>query len=805
MGGWSGERTAVSRRYPRLGGVGLYRGWDLSSLLASFGGMHPLRRLITLALLIGALATPLLAAASAYQDYRQLRTLGQDAITHLLAGKDALMPSTPGTTGALGGSCAVTGTASPQATSTASPAGPHAKTAPTKTAPASSAGSTGGSGLKLPSPQQLADAQRDFSTARSEFQQLAVLLDVPNPTLSIAGSVPSLRGTMSTVRQLVYIGNDAATVGLDLTVAATPVLTRLHNGALADSSQPLITATEATQLRAAILTATSLLGDIQQRAGQVQPSQLPVSACQRAEFVKLTGEIGQARSILTQVPALFDMATWLVGVGQPRHFLIQTMDRAELRPTGGFTGDFGVLTLNGGRVAPFTLRDVNWVYNNSLGNAPPHIYSWWPFGNWGLRDANLSPDFPTTAHLEIGLYQKYVARAIGQSTRVDGVVQLTVVPIAHILQITGPIHMSDYGETVTAANVEQRIHYYQNDFTAIAKEDAICRVNNASKTATTRKCFTGELGTLLEDKVRHLSMSQLTLVVKSILNDMRSHEIQVYVTNPTIESYLLNLGYAGRLSTAAGQDSLMVDQANVSVSKASAYVKVRMSDDVTLDSAGGATHSFTMSIDNDPSVDPTVAAYSSITTYRDYVRVYVPQQAQLIWGNGFDTGKPVCWEPTLTDKPKTKPPKEFAKLPKCPAFMFGDGSLVCPKGNYAPGPNMTTGDGVEWAVDDTGFPTNERSDVSGLAMFGGYVTVPENCTANVTLSWYVPRVAAPASAVGAKSPAYTLRFERQAGTDYPVSITIHPSGAVRTESHHTVTYAGVLEADLTLTVPRPKT
>lgn len=799
MGGWSGERTAVRRRSVRLGGLDFNQRWDLSAFLARFSGVHPLRRVLTLALLIGALATPLLAAASAYQDYRQLRTLGQDAITHLLAGKDALMPPTADSGATSGGSCVVAGTATPQPSSTKPQAGSKAPAAST-----GSAGSGSVSGLKVPDPQQLATAQREFATARSEFQQLAGLLDVPNPTLSIAGDVPSLRGTMSTVRQLVYIGDDAATVGYDLTVAATPLLTRLHNGALADSSQPLITAKEAAQLRGAIITSTTLLGDIQRHSGQVQPSQLPVSACQRAEFVKLTGEIGQARSILTQVPALFDMATWLVGVGQPRHFLIQTMDRAELRPTGGFTGDFGVLTLNGGRVSPFTLRDVNWVYNNTLGNAAPPVYSWWPFGNWGLRDANLSPDFPTTAHLEMGLYQRYVAHAIGQPTQVDGVVQLTVVPIAHILQITGPIRMADYGETVTAANVEERIHYYQNNFTAIAREDSICRVNNASKTATTRKCFTGELGKLLEDRVRHLSMSQLTQVVKSILGDMHAHEIQIYVTNPKIESYLLGLGYAGRLTTAPGQDSLMVDQANVSVSKASAYVKVRMSDDVTLDSTGGATHNFTMSINNDPSVDPTDAAYSSITTYRDYVRIYVPRQAQLMWANGFDTGKPVCWEPTLTDKPKTKPPKQFAKLPKCPTVMFGDGSLVCPKGNYAPGPNMTTGDGVEWPVDDTGFPTNDRSDVAGLTMFGGYVTVPENCTGTITLDWYVPHVAAPSSAVGAKSPAYTLHVERQAGTEIPAAVTIHPSGAVKSESHRSITYAGVLEADLMLTVPRPK-
>jgi len=44
----------------------------------------------------------------------------------------------------------------------------------------------------------------------------------------------------------------------------------------------------------------------------------------------------QAEADLMQVRGLLDAAGWMLGVDHSRTFLVQTMDRAELRPTGGF-------------------------------------------------------------------------------------------------------------------------------------------------------------------------------------------------------------------------------------------------------------------------------------------------------------------------------------------------------------------------------------------------------------------------------------------------------------------------------------
>ena len=86
----------------------------------------------------------------------------------------------------------------------------------------------------------------------------------------------------------------------------------------------------------------------------------------------------EAQSDLQQVLNLLGVSNWLLGVDQPRTFLVQTMDRAELRPTGGFTGQYGELTINGGRIAPFALKDISLVEyvdsSKTLGQLAPAQY-----------------------------------------------------------------------------------------------------------------------------------------------------------------------------------------------------------------------------------------------------------------------------------------------------------------------------------------------------------------------------------------------------------------------------------------------
>jgi hypothetical protein len=252
------------------------------------------------------------------------------------------------------------------------------------------------------------------------------------------------------------------------------------------------------------------------------------------------------------------------------------------------------------------------------------------------------------------------------------------------------------------------------------------------------------------DRIRHAAPGELMALASEMPHSLRTRDLQIYFTNAQLEDLLMQYDLAGQVNRSTTHDGLYVVQANVSASKASQYVRTSISDTVSLDAAGGATHVMHLSL-----AYAEIGQIYGLDTYRDYVRVYVPPSAKLLWGDGFDTGQPLCDGP----------------FGSCPAeSVYPHDELVCPTGQYQVGfaaPMLNDPYAGEWhPLDTIGPPTNRVSDEPGRAMFGGYVVIPKNCTMTVTLSWYVPPLG--------HSP-YELFVQRQAGTFPELDLTVLPT------------------------------
>jgi hypothetical protein len=94
-------------------------------------------------------------------------------------------------------------------------------------------------------------------------------------------------------------------------------------------------------------------------------------------------------------------------------------------------------------------------------------------------------------------------------------------------------------------------------------------------------------------------------------------------------------------------------------------------------------------------------------------------------------------------------------------------------------------------LDTVGKPTNLQSDEPGRAMFGGYVVIPKNCTATVTLSWSVPPIAS--------MEDYQLLIQRQAGTFPEYHLTVS-SPAIKHCNLATLRVNQVLQEDLSISL-----
>ena len=625
---------------------------------------------------------------------------------------------------------------------------------------------------------RLQRAQKDFIAAGRDFQQLQNQLKQSDTLKTVATYFPQYRTTLSSALAASVIGVDIARVGQIATGNAIQLAPNFSGPLLAASNKPLVTQSVLNTIGATIDEVMPLLNDIQGQAAKISLDSLPISAAEKTQVGQLLQQLPQILYDLGIVRNLLGSAGWLLGVDQPRTFLVQTMDRAELRGTGGFTGQYGELTIDGGRVAPFSLTDISLLeYTDTSvtqGQLAPEQYrSWWPFANWGLRDSNISADFPTSAQVAIDLYKQETGH------KVDGLISFTPIMVEHILSIIGPVQVPGYNVTVTAQNLEDLLHYYQLDNAGIFKQ---IQVNQgATNTSTSeRKRFTSYVASLLLARVRAAPASELLAIAHQVLDDLQTKDLQVYFTDPSAERVLIQYGYAGQLDRSTTHDGLFVVQQNLSASKASQYVQTIMHDTVSLDSKGGATHLLQIRL-----VYNQAGPVYGYDTYYDYLRVYVPPDSRLISGDGFSSGTPLCG----------------GGYGSCPVDgPYPGGELVCPAGQYQPGaspPSLSGSNGGTWQPLQTlGGPTNTTSDEPGRAMYGGWVIVPKNCTMTVTLSWYVP----PLSQHG-----YSLLVQRQAGTFPELDLSILPDAAdcarLATTGLH---FDGILLKDTSFTPPAYK-
>src|SRR5579884_1756546 len=653
---------------------------------------------------------------------------------------------------------------------------------------------------------KLQQAQAEFKGAESDFVQLEQLLNRPGIQATVNQFSPKYGSELAMAQRLVRVGLDVSRMGNEVSNVALMGANLLHSSPLSSSSnKPLITVADVSSIEGALVHALYYIDDIQAQMSQVPLQDLPISTSQKAELAAVMPLLPKARDYIVQVQGMVGLVAWLLGVGQPRRFLVQTLDSAELRPSGGFAGQYGILQIQDGRIAPFTLRDVallDYAGNGSelvsngpgLGrSAPPQYRSWMNFGYFGLRDSNLSGDYPTTARLNMQIFQDEGGGPV------DGDIELTPAVISHVLLVTGPIKVAEYNDVVTAQNLENKLHYYQQNYAAIAVEKQ--KTNNSSNEA--RKAFTSLVGQLLMSKVRHLPVSKLIQIGKYALQDIKSRDLQIYFTNPAAEAWLVEHGYSGAMSTFSQTDGFMVVQANISISKASQYVHTTEQDQITLDAHGGATHTLTITLN----YQQTGPVYG-FDTYADYVRIYAPAGSQFLWGDGFDTGKPLC-KPTASGKGNgngngsgtdtgSGTGSGTGTTTGCSQYntSFPDSARYCPNGDYRLGDRFTN---LAWPIDSLGPPTQMTSDLPGRAMWGGLTETPKNCITTITVSYYVPHAVRHV----AGQPVYSLLVQKQGGYIPTVDITIDTSAIKGLKPYH---YNGKLSADklITLTVPPKK-
>jgi hypothetical protein len=470
--------------------------------------------------------------------------------------------------------------------------------------------------------QTLSVLQKHVAAAQYDFAQIEDQLNSSSVLLSVGEAVPVVGGKLSAYVHLARVAYDLTTAGNQMISAFMPILQTVH-GALGGSQtakSPPLTMAQVNAAQTAVQQATSLIDDAAQQEQDVPATILGSKSSTARELAKLNKDMPKLRSLIDNVAPLMSALPFLLGVGSPTSYLVVAMDSTELRPTGGFQGNYGILTMNGGHLEPFTLKDIYSLDcpDINVKGCPerpvPSQFSWYhlsysnTYPTWGLRDANLSPDFPTSARVAEGLY------TTESGGHVDGMIAMTPAFISSIIEVTGNINVSFDGLTVTVTpqNLEDEIHYFESTPQYYGPNGD-------------RKVFTSALGKTLMAQLHHLPSGSFSKLAQIAWNALKTKDLQIYVNNQGAEQWLMQNHIAGAIEQPQG-DSLVIIDTNVIADKTNADVTEQITDQITLDKQGGATHHLTIFY-NFPHDSHIYGEYG--LGYKDYIRVYAPSQAQL--------------------------------------------------------------------------------------------------------------------------------------------------------------------------------
>ncbi len=288
-------------------------------------------------------------------------------------------------------------------------------------------------------------------------------------------------------------------------------------------------------------------------------------------------------------------------------FLVLSQNNTELRPTGGFMGSYGLVTIGPDGISLEKYADIYSLPTSSFTTKTPAGASMIA-QSFKMRDANWWIDFPTSAQTILDFWDKMDT----PQPKVDGVIAIDLVTIQSLLEVFGPITLDEYGKTFTADNLVETL-------TVLVQEEL-------AASSTHRKDVLVPLATELLSRVMSAQGDQAIGLIQTTMKLAGERRIQVFTRDDDVQSSLVGLGWAGAMDLPDGTtDVLSVVDAVVFPSKMNIDVDKSIDYSVKLNDDGSA--------DTTIRLDYTKGDKFSIpgqrTWFGTYTRVYRPSGSTL--------------------------------------------------------------------------------------------------------------------------------------------------------------------------------
>jgi len=325
--------------------------------------------------------------------------------------------------------------------------------------------------------------------------------------------------------------------------------------------------------------------------------------------------------------ALYLASSFMGFTDGPKTILLAFENNAELRGGGGFFGSYGLITVDKGKIA---VRDMpgggTYDFQGSfretvISPKPLHLIN--PV--WQFQDANWWPDWPASARKIIWFYEH------GNGATVDGVIGMTPTFIERVLNIVGPIDLTnEYGIVVDKRNfyeITQRLSERKADETLKPKD------------------IIGMLSVRLLEKLFALNAENYQKLISLLFDGISEKQFLIYSNRETDEDILKEIGWDAGIDDTAS-DYIMVAHSNIAGGKSDRDIKDRFNlvSKASLD--GTVTNTLTITRTHHGREGTGFGGLRNV----DYLRIYVPKGSRLVAAGGFNAPKEELFE---------KPPEGF--------------------------------------------------------------------------------------------------------------------------------------------------
>ncbi|MBI5413630.1 DUF4012 domain-containing protein [Candidatus Peregrinibacteria bacterium] len=421
-------------------------------------------------------------------------------------------------------------------------------------------------------------AASDFEKAKDLFAQAQeIFAGIQNDTWFIAPKTQMFKmndPVFDAANALILTGRYIAQAGGIFAQAASrlhviPRSFLIENQKAYDASMPSLTAKIKEQLPLFEKAADSLM-KANEQIKKIPDSFVPAKLKERFNFAKEA--LASLSEAITGLKADMPAILALLGDKEPHSYLILLQNNAELRPTGGFIGNFILAETNDGYLVKNRISDIYSADHQLQEVLPPPDEILPANTRWFMRDSNYSAHFPLSAQKAAWFLEKEGGPGV------DTVIAVDLSVVGDILNLTGPIKIPELSQPLTSGNFATVLSYIvESKMSGREDPKAILK----SFVPAFQKAVFG-----------HVDPVSLMPVLQSAAE---SKHIMAYSKNEDVQAFFEKQGMAGLMAkTGPREDYLNVVHTSISGNKSDAYVSETIAHDTYLRSDGRVTDEVTI-------------------------------------------------------------------------------------------------------------------------------------------------------------------------------------------------------------------